>query len=222
MKVQSKKRGVNKPFKCELCGGWYEREGHHKCKSGVKDIHEYYELAAIVDIVMKAEPLKYIYEPWKRDRDRALLALLACTGMRISEALSVTVEQFDCTNKEDVYINNVKILKRRKEPIFRDFPLPLVGPLEPLTNIIMCYFVTIKKGPLWDISRGRAWQIVVFMTGKWCHFFRCHRLSYLVNKFSGVRAAELQGVKAVSTISHYYKGGFRDKSVKKALHELKE
>ena len=57
-------------------------------KRGVNDIHEYYALAAIVDIVIKAEPLPYIYEPWKRDRDRALLAFLACTGMRISEALS--------------------------------------------------------------------------------------------------------------------------------------
>ena len=181
-----------------------------KEKRGVNDIHEYYELAAIVDVVIKAKPLSYIYEPWKRDRDRALLAFLACTGMRISEALSVTVEQFRFDMPDFVEIRDVKILKRRKEPVKKDFFLPLEGILYPLTNMVIAYWKTIKKGPLWDISRGRAWQIVYYMTGKWCHFFRSQRISYLVNKLRSVTiVADMQGVKKSSTIDHYFKGDWK-------------
>ena len=179
-------------------------------KRGVNDIHEYYELAAIVDIVIRAKPLPYIYEPWKQDRDRALLALLACTGLRISEVLSLLVEQFSFEMDDFVEIRNVKILKRRAEPIYKDFPLPLEGILRPLTLMILGYWKTKKKGYLFDISRGRAWQIINYMTGKWCHFFRSQRISYLVNKLRSVNiVADMQGIKKSSTIDHYFKGGWK-------------
>jgi len=179
-------------------------------KRGVNDIHEYYELAAIVDIVMKAKPLPYIYEPWKQDRDRALLALLACTGMRISEALSVQVKQFSFEMPDFVEIRNVRILKRRAEPIYKDFFLPLEGILYPLTNMVVAYTKINKEGYLFDFSRSRAWQIINYMTGKWCHFFRSQRLSYLVNKLrSTIVVADMQGIKSPQTVAHYFKGGWK-------------
>ena len=188
-------------------------------KRGVNDIHEYYELAAIIDIVQKAKPV-YLYEPRKEKRDKALLAFLALTGMRISEVLSVTHEQL-CFDMDDfIEVRNVKIKKRRKEPIYKDFPLPLEGQLKPLTDMVLDWYMLSNKktGPLFDISRNRAWQIISGLTGKWCHFFRSQRISYLVNKFrSTVMVADLQGIKAPQTIAHYYKGGW--KHVKEQLKE---
>lgn len=179
-------------------------------KRGVNDIYEYYELETMVDIVKKAKPLPYVFEPRKRDRDKALLALLTCTGLRISEALSVEVEQFNFDTADFVEIRRVKIKKRRKETTFRNFPLPKVGQLAPLTQLVMNWYSQVKKGPLFDIGRQRAWQIINDMTGKWCHFFRCQRISYLVNKFrDGTVAAKLQGIKKSSTIDHYYKGDWK-------------
>lgn len=179
-------------------------------KRGVADISDYVELRNLIDKVERAKPIPYLLESGKQVRDRALLAFLAATGMRISEALSVKREQLELSHDPDfVVVKDVRILKRRKETIFKDFVLPRKGVLKPLTDLVLEHVRTKNKGPLFDIGRQRAWQIVVFMTGKWCHYFRSQRISFLVNRIRSTTAvADLLGIKKSSTIDHYYKGGW--------------
>ena len=178
-------------------------------KRGVANITDYVELRNLVDLAVKAKPIPYL-DKRKQIRDRALLAFIAATGMRISEALSVKRGDFNQHNPDFVVVNNVRILKRRKETIMKDFVLPRTGVLKPLTDLVMLHYRNVKDGaPLFDISRQRAWQVIVYMTGKWCHYFRSQRISFLVNKIRSTTAvADLLGIKKSSTIDHYYKGGW--------------
>jgi len=191
-------------FTCDLCGKEYK--DRHKCKRGVNDIADYLELRQIINLVLDAE-VCYYWQPSLAVRDMGLLAALALTGMRISELLSVEKARVD-VQKEAVWIRNVKILKRRKEPVYKDFFMPREGVLAPLTDLFIKHLDQVKKGRVFDISRGRAWQIVKASTGKWCHFFRSQRLSFLVNKFrSTVIVGDMQGIKKPDTVAHYFKGG---------------
>ena len=188
---------------CNECG--YHYEGKHKCKRGVNNISEYCDVEAIVDIVKNAQLKEYPFEPYKRIRDRALLALLASTGLRVMEALSIEKEQIDNQN-DVVVIKTVKILKRRKQPIKKDFPLFKSGIYSELTLMFLAWSERVKKGKLFNISRFMAYRIVNDSTGKWCHFFRSQRLSYLVNKIrSAAAVANIQGIAKSSTIDHYLK-----------------
>jgi len=198
-------------------------------KRGVNDIDDFIELKRLIAIVKTVEPY-YEYEPWKTIRDRALLALLALTGCRISELLSVLKSQVEIQD-EWVIIRNIFTLKRWKrkyekyldekgiqrkrciwkerEHILVDKPLPREGVLACLTNIFLEYYDIAKKGPLFDISRGRAWQIVNKLTGKWCHYFRSQRISFLCRKINNaVEVSDLMGIKNLQTLKGYYKGGW--------------
>jgi len=198
-------------YTCKLCKGQYHREGHHKCKRGVTDIAEYLELKQLINFVLNCQSIPYVLNcNLKALRDRALLSLFVLTGLRISEILSLRRYQFCFDMLDFIEIRNVKILKRRKEPIFKDFGLPKEGTLAPLTMLVLEHFETSKRAALFDINRTTAWRIVKHMTGKWCHYFRSQRLSYLVNKFrSTVIVADMQGIKSPATIAHYYKGGWK-------------
>ena len=180
-------------------------------KRGVDDIAEYLELRQVVNLVLDAKPLPYYGAyPQEREnlrrRDSALLAALALTGLRISELLSVKKEQV-VEDEQFLAFKNVAIKKRRKEHILRDFYMPKEGATQPLTLLVNNHTQTVKKGKVFTISRSQAYRIINGMTGLWCHFFRSQRLSYLVNKFDGTKAAAFQGVKSPATIAHYYKGG---------------
>ena len=149
-------------------------------------------------------------------RDRALLAFLVLTGMRISEALSVTYFQYDNRrNDKFILIKNVKILKRRKEPILKEFPLPKTGMLAELTEIIQKYVKSRDwhiADPLFPIGRHQAWKIINDMTGKWPHYFRSQRISYLMNeqRIQSAAVAKMLGIKQSSTIDHYLKSSWRN------------
>jgi len=81
---------------------------------------------------------------------------------------------------------------------------------KPLASLVMAHYRNVDAGdPLFDMSRQRAWQIIKYMTGKWCHYFRSQRISFLVNKIRSTAAvAGMLGIKKSSTIDHYYKGGW--------------
>ena len=190
-------------------------------KRGVANIAEFIELTTLIKHLTLAQAWPYKTEiEEKTARDKALLAFLAETGLRISEALSVDRSQVKLNlDKDFVVVKDIKILKRRKSPIKKDFPLPKTGILEPLTQMVLHWYnwPTIRKkeeGSLFSLGRYRAWQIIRHMTGKWCHYFRSQRISFLVNKIRSTTAvAAMMGIAKSSTIDHYYKGGwenFRD------------
>lgn len=163
-------------------------------------------------MVLEAKPIPYqLDKEFKTTRDRALLAILAMLGQRISEILSIKRNQFNFDDPEFIVIEQIRVLKRRKEPIYVDRPLPRD---HVLTELILKHYNQTrgKDRQLFDLSRYRAWQIVRYMTGKWCHFFRSQHISHLINE-ERLREGEVAkdlGIKKVETIMHYHKSSWKD------------
>lgn len=188
-----------------------------KNKRTLKDIHRYYEAAAIVDLVRKAQTFEYVFEPKKKIRDKALLAVLAATRLRISEVLSLDKDQIEKA-PDAIFIRDVRILKRRKEIVYKDFPIFYDSVYGPLAGLFWAWAELVTKGLLFPIERDRAYRIVKKMSGKWCHWFRAQGLSYLVTKLRGTRpVADIQGIKKSDTLDQYSKTTW--KSYEKELRE---
>ena len=108
---------------------------------------EYYpEPQEIIDKLNSRQGWEYQDEKtakFYQDRDKALAALLYLGALRASEALRIKKNQF--INKGDhILIRAIKLSKcrvegrpRRKE--YREAQLPLTGPREPLSRMIMNY-----------------------------------------------------------------------------------
>lgn len=89
-----------------------------------------------------------------RPEVHTLCAVLAHTGCRLSEGLSLTAASFDLT---DGFVAIRCLKKRSKVPIVREVPLP-----PDLLNLL-CDVHDIDRsftGRLWTWSRSRAWQLV--------------------------------------------------------------
>jgi len=188
-----------------------------KVKRGVSSIKEY-----LTPRVLVQEVLGYKDLSWNKRinlRNRALLCLFVLTGLRASELINLTKEQFDF--KEDpefIVIKNIFVLKKRKETVLNDLAIAKSGGYSPLVKIVLEYLDTIKEGKIFDISRPRAWQIITAMTGKWCHYYRSQRMSWLVNTLKGGASATGKIMKVTpSTVNHYYKSAWKNHK-----EELKE
>lgn len=181
------------------------------------DIERYLEPEQIYSMIVTARPWPYRRRvEHHQKRDRALLALLYLSGLRISEALRIKKSQFDLACDPDfVVVRDVKISKRKKKTIQRegqpmiDVPLPKTGRFSRFTDLILDY-LQVADEDVFKIGSQRAWAIVKHMTGRWNHYFRSQRISWLVNRLrSDVIAARIVGIKNPQTIAHYYKGEWR-------------
>ena len=159
-------------------------------------------------------------------RDRALMSLLFLTAGRISEVLSLTKEQFDTqADKNFIIIRNmilVKWLKTRKgkpvkhrtAPIRDEVPLPLKGPLSRFAEFVQeCLrLINEPKDKLFKFKRHRAWQIVNFVTGQWCHWFRSQAESYYGKYVFNTPFAlrDFVGVSDIESLGPYVKTQWRD------------
>jgi len=157
-----------------------------------EDIKERLSIEQIYNIItMETWPYK-TQQAFYQARDRALMSLLFLTAGRISEVLSLTKEQFDLDADRDfIIVRNmllVKPLKTRKgkavrhrtAPIRDEVPLPKEGPLSRFTKLVQDYLdlMSDPKERLFKFKRHRAWQIVNYVTGEWCHWFRSRAESY--------------------------------------------
>ena len=190
----------------------------------LKHIDRYVEPKSILKMIIDGRPY-----PYKRNadyyltRDKGLMAFIYLMACRINEAGKVEKDQFDFADPRYpgfIMVKDFKISKRKKKTIQRegipriDFGLPISGRFAPFTELIMEWY-DLNPGPyLFRIGRTRAWQIIEHHTGKWCHWFRSQRFSWMVNRLrSVVIVARMFGVKNPQTIMHYYKGSwaeFRD------------
>lgn len=181
----------------------------------LKDIKRFVDPIAIYRMIVDAPIWMY-----KRNlsffakRDRALLSLLYLTGGRINEVLRLRKSQFSFDDPEFIVIKDYEISKRKKQTIQKegipkiDFPLPRVGTFQPFTELVLDYLELTHqfKDKLFRFGRCRAWVLVKYMTGFWCHYFRSQKLSYAVNLFkSALITAKIHGIKSPQTIAHYYK-----------------
>ncbi len=159
-------------------------------------------------------------------RDKALMALLFLTAGRISEVLSLSKEQFDFeADRNFIVIRNMILVKRLKTrkgklvrhktaPIRDEVPLPLKGPLSKFTNFVQGYLDMISepKEKLFKFKRHRAWQIVNFVTGQWCHWFRNQAESYYGKYVFNTPFAlrDFVGVSDIESLGPYVKTRWRD------------
>jgi integrase len=153
-------------------------------------------------------------------RDRALISLLYLTCGRISEVLSLTKKQFVFDEDPDfVIVKNMVVVKRKKKAkrkrrsIRDEVPLPKAGPLAPFTRFVTEYLdrLTDPGENLFKFGRHRAWQIVHFITAKWCHYFRSQGESWYGKIFSNIFALkDFVGVVDAQVLSDYVKTDWRD------------
>jgi len=159
-------------------------------------------------------------------RDRALMALLFLTAGRISEVLSLKMEQFDFqADKNFIIIRNMILVKRlktrkgkpvkhRTAPIRDEVPLPRKGNLSKFTKLVLDYLDLIvePKENLFRFQRHRAWQIVNYVTDQWCHWFRSQAESYYGKYVFNTPFAlrDFVGVSDIESLGPYVKTQWRD------------
>ena len=170
-------------------------------------------------IQSKTWPYKTNMEFYKC-RDRALISLLFLTCGRISEVLSLTKNQFVFDEDPDfIIVKNMIVVKRKKKAkrkrrsIRDEVPLPRAGPLAPFTRFVNEYLERLSnpEANLFKFGRHRAWQIVHYITGKWCHYFRSQGESWYGKIFSNIFALkDFVGVVDTSTLSDYVKTDWKE------------
>lgn len=97
------------------------------------------------------ESLRFKKEAMKLEsRDRTLCLFLLCSGVRVSEALSLKRNDLDLSAGEII----VRTLKQRDKVVYRRIPIP---------QFLAEEIVGLKKHPrhrLWKLSRSMAWHII--------------------------------------------------------------
>jgi integrase len=191
----------------------------------LKAIERKYSPEEVLELIQKGRPWKYKRDAKKlQTRDRAIMSFMYLMACRVNESLKVHLNQFDFTSDPQfIVVKDFRISKRKpktikKEGIPRiDFGLPIEGRFKPFTDMTLEWFyIREKEAPdlarrLFPIHRTTAWRRVEYITGKWDHWFRSQRLSYLMNKFrSETIVAKMTGIKNPGTISHYYQGHWKD------------
>jgi integrase len=193
-------------------------DGLRQNKRTLKKIKNFVEPEQVYTTIIEAPIWKYrINKEFYEKRDRAFLALLYLLGSRACEIVRIKKSQFNFDDPNFIVIKDFEIHKRKKKTIQRkgvpkiDFPLPKSGSLGQFTSLVLEYYKDCKDERLFSFNTRRAWQIVNHMTGLWCHYFRSQRISYMINQIrSSDATAKIMGIENPQTISHYYKGTWRE------------
>jgi len=163
----------------------------------LKDIPYYPDPKEIYDAIMASPGWPYRNKnPRLIARDRALVALLYLTGLRVSEALRLTKRQF--TEHEGyILIRSIKLSKSHVEGKprrvqYRDARLPLTGERAPLTALVTEYLSMLGEDERlfpWSLAKNRwgqiaggkrAWQVVkAYLPDHTCHWLRAYCENYL-------------------------------------------
>jgi len=191
-----------------------------------EDIKERFGIEQIHNLITSKEWPYKTQEDFYHARDKALMSLLFLTAGRISEVLSLTKEQFDMeADRNFVIIRNMILVKRLKtrkgkpvrhktSPIRDEVPLPLRGPLSKFTRLVLDYLLLVDdpKAKLLKFGRHRAWQIVNYITGEWCHWFRSQAESYYGKYVFNTPFAlrDFVGVTNIESLGPYVKTQWRD------------
>lgn len=194
-----------------------EKSSGPQTRRTLRNIRRYLTPEQVHELIVNSKLWLYRTTPKLfHSRDRALLATLYLTAGRINEVLQINKSQFDFIDDDFIIIRDFEISKRKamilqSEGIPKvDIPLPREGTMKPFTLLLMTYYA-IGPEHLFNIGRRRAHQLCRHMTGKWCHWFRSQRLSYLMNTIkSETIVARMLGIKNPGTIRHYYKGEWEE------------
>lgn len=184
----------------------------------------------------KSWPYK-VNEEQLSERDKVLLDILYVLAPRISEALKLRADQFDIYDNEDfLIVRNLELSKRKKIPktshakkgpkYREEIPLARRGPLASFTAEIESYVCRLPtKAYLFakasryngelnyeePLNRRRAWAIVKYITGLWCHYFRSQGETYYAKVFKSAWALkDFMGLTDTKTLDRYIKTDWRD------------
>ena len=187
----------------------------------LRSIERYVEPERILQMIEEGRPWPYRRNPeYYITRDKGLMAFIYMMGCRINEAGKVLKDQIDFEDPDYprfIVVKDFKISKRKKKTIRAegipriDFGLPRSGRFSPFTDLFLEWYDLTPGPEIFKISRVRSWQIIEHHTGKWCHWFRSQRFSWMINRLrSVVIVANMFGVKNPATIMHYYKGSWAE------------
>jgi len=192
---------------------------HPEHRRTLKDIKRFIEPQQIFQYIM-GKGWNYKTQPdYYNARDRAFLSLMFVSGLRVCEVLSIRKDQFDFTDADFIIVKDVEIKKRKAKTIARkgrpkiDVVLPLEGELVDFTALVEQYYRICESERLFPFGTKRAWAITKTITGKWNHYFRSQRISDMMNRQgipSSDKVAKIVGIDNPQTISHYYKGTWKE------------
>lgn len=168
----------------------------------LKGIPYYPSPQELYDAILNSPGWPYKHEsPSLVARDRALVALLYLTGLRVSEAIRLTKGNFE-RKENHIYIKGIELSKVKVKGVvrriqFRDAKLPLIGERAHLTKLVMDY-VDILENPEerlfpWSLEKNqwgqiiggkRAWQVVkAILPNHTCHWLRAYCEDYLYGQW---------------------------------------
>lgn len=122
------------------------------------------------------EEIKRLIDSTDNHEIRSLIIYLWIYGVRVSEALSVTVEDF-WVQDNMLYVKSHTLKNPNID--YRVLPAPLDT---PFINILRGYLSLVKTGKVWPRSRQYAWQKLHDIDPEYCpHRFRHNRLQRLAD-----------------------------------------
>lgn len=139
-------------------------------------------------------------------RDKALMSLCFLTMGRIHEVLTLRKSQFDFNSIPGfLVIHNILIGKRSKKTVsqFGKTYIDLGISLDNRFLPFITEHLSQVDDKLFNFSRYRAWTIIKYVTGKWCHYFRSMSQRHYLYKLGNPATVSNIFKVDVRTILHY-------------------
>lgn len=146
-------------------------------------------------------------------RDKALMSLCFLTMGRIHEVLKLRKVQFDdTTDPEFMIIHDFNVGKRKEKTIKRYGKIYIDIPISKLSRFLPFIDAHLEnvEDQLFRFSRYRAFAIIKYNTGLWCHWFRSIAQRFYVNKLGNPMHVSDMFKVDINTIVEYYRGSWKD------------
>lgn len=107
-----------------------------------------------------------------------------------------------------MWLKGKRTLGGKSRAIRDEVPLPKEGALAPFTKLVLEYLELLEnhEDKLFNFGRNRAYKIVRYVAGQWCHWFRSQGESLFGKVFSNIFALkDYVGVVSTEVLSDYVK-----------------
>jgi len=160
---------------------------------------------------------------YKIARDRAMMAMCYLSAGRIKAVLQLQREHLHISD-DCIVVHRMDVVKRKPTTVAKygvgvkirdDFPLPLKrgmmknpnwDELVPFSKLVLQYIRGCDpQGRLFEIGRGRAWQIIEHVTGYFCHWFRAQSEHFYGNYImkDAIRLSRFVKIVRPAQVAHY-------------------
>lgn len=185
-----------------------------KARRTLADIQNYPTVQELHQkILSKTIPYSFNQEYYQM-RDKALLSITYLLAARVSEVLRLERSQFEI-QKNMIIVHGIRCSKRKKRRFFREEAfIPLKGERKQLGILVLDYLKTVKKGKLFKMTRGRAYQICRHILGIPIHWLRAYGEDYLYTHWKNdvLAVADYVNVEA-NILQQYIRRGWKKYNV---------